>query len=198
MWLNDDDTNTRLACTHHVQPLPTALPPFSEDQRGSVSAAYEAHGGLCSDFLLKMAELGTSSLPWGWALPGTGLGMSWLLGLWSQNWAPVVMCGALWWHLLSLCGPIPVLWERHKEPATKWRVLLPGLLLHLLLPHLAKVPNPNSHCMMKSDPLALRPMLYLFSIAACIETPTPDISGDGSEVGCSCCCLVCMNRYKEW
>lgn len=63
VYLCDARTATQgsLACIHHVQLLPAAFPPFLDDQRGAVSAAYD--GRLCSDFLLKMSRTRTSSLP---------------------------------------------------------------------------------------------------------------------------------------
>lgn len=115
----------------------------------------------------------------------------------------MVMCGALQWHGLSHLSPDP-LWTHpgflgpHKEPATKGRALLPSLLLHLLFASYGSSTKANPTAWWKSDPAALRSMLYLFPIAPHTETPTPDISADGNEVGCSCCCPVCMNRYKEW
>lgn len=140
-----NSTRIRLACTKHVQPLPTALPPLLEGRRAAVAAAYEAHSGLCSEFLLKVGSPWTSLLPWGWALPGTGLGTSWLLGLRSQNWAPVVMCGALQWHGLSHISPDPlwdvVLWDLTKNlPLREGPCSQVGSYI-CFLPHMAQVPK---------------------------------------------------------
>lgn len=93
MWLKTKETNIRLACTNHAHLSLTALPTFPGGPGEGSQQLRKCEAGCTQGF---------PSLTWGWASsPKSGARMSWLSGLWSQNWAPVVMCGALKWHVFT-------------------------------------------------------------------------------------------------
>lgn len=116
MWLKTKETSIRLACTSHAHLSLTVLPTFP----GSP--------GERSQHLRKCEAGCIYYLPWrpeaDLALPGAGLGMSWLSGLkpklstCGHVWCPEVACTHATSHL-TLGGPTPCFY------GSLTRILLP-------------------------------------------------------------------------
>lgn len=101
---DSEAASARLACTNRVH-LCSSSSPFLADQREQSSSLQSSRRAV----LTLLPQSGLAALRPSSSRSGAG-DVSWLLGLWSQNWAPVVVCGALQCHALSYGLPDP-LWN---------------------------------------------------------------------------------------